>query len=244
MTAIPWLDHDDPFPEPRHFVQNNARLPDGLIAVSETMTLSRLQEAYRQGIFPWYSEGEAVMWWCTSPRMVLRPKELIVRRSLRKKIKQVCTDPAWEIRVDSSFQEVMLACASSKRAGQAGTWITSDIIATYTAMHQIGQAHSVETWYNNQLVGGLYCINLGKMIYGESMFTRMTDASKLALCALCAWSESVGIAMIDCQQQTQHLASLGALPIRKEEFLDWIASQIDLPAPLWNWNKSVLCAYN
>jgi leucyl/phenylalanyl-tRNA--protein transferase len=244
MTSIVWLDPQSQFPSPRDFRQEDPRLPDGLIALSETLDADQLLEAYRHGIFPWYSAEQPVMWWCTSPRMVLNPKEIKISHSLRKKIKQIRVDPAWEIRVDSAYQEVMTACAKTNRHGQDGTWITSEIIDAYVELHQRGMTHSVETWHNNVLVGGLYCVNLGKMVFGESMFTHITDASKLALCALCAWCTRVGIEMIDCQQETGHLASLGASPIKKEQFLDWIESQIDLPSPPWDWSKEVLYAYN
>jgi leucyl/phenylalanyl-tRNA--protein transferase len=244
MTAIVWLDPEDPFPKPREFTQDDPQLPNGLIALSDTLDAKRLLEAYQQGIFPWYNEDQPVMWWCTSPRMVLEPQQIKISKSLYKTIKQRLLDPAWEIRIDTSFTEVMRSCANSSRHGQDGTWITPDIIEAYTALHHQGFAHSVETWHNHQLVGGLYCINLGAMVYGESMFTKVTDASKLALCALCAWCRTVGIGMIDCQQETEHLASLGAHPIPKGQFLDWIEQQVDLATPTWNWGKEVLYAYN
>jgi leucyl/phenylalanyl-tRNA---protein transferase len=244
MKVNPWIDAHRTFPSPRHFVQTHPELPDDLIALSETMDDELLLNAYRQGIFPWYSAGQPIMWWCTSPRMVLHTAEIKITHSLRKKIKQVIKNPAWEIRVDHTFREVIAACAHAQRKDQDGTWITDQIIEHYCELHDRGFAHSVETWFDGALVGGLYGINLGKMFYGESMFMLTTDASKLALAALCAWCQTVDIQLIDCQQQTQHLSSLGARPISKIEFLDWIASQIDLPAPSWNWSKSVLCAYN
>jgi leucyl/phenylalanyl-tRNA--protein transferase len=203
-----------------------------------------LLAAYRQGIFPWYSEGQPVMWWCTSPRMVLDTRQINIRYSLHKKLRQVQKNPAWEIKVDTVFQEVISACAKSHRKDQDGTWITEEIIAYYFRLHQQGIAHSVETWFEGQLVGGLYGINLGTMFYGESMFTNVSDASKIALAALCAWCAKVNIHLIDCQQQTSHLKSMGAHPISKDYFLDWIESHIDQPAPTWQWDKSVLYAYN
>ena len=245
MTAIPWLeDTDGLFPSPRSFIQSDPDLPEGLLALSNTMDANLLLQAYRQGIFPWYSEGQPVMWWCTAPRMVLDTQALKLSHSLLKKLKQVISNQAWEVRVDSAFKKVITACAQSQRKNQDGTWITDDIIEHYLTLHQWGIAHSVETWLDGELVGGLYGINLGKMMYGESMFKDVTDASKIALAALCAWCNQVGIRYIDCQQETSHLASLGAKAIPKNDFLDWIESQIDLPAPTWNWNKSVLYAYN
>ncbi len=244
MTEIQWLRTNSPFPSPRDFVQDDPELPDGLIAISDSINENRLIAAYRQGIFPWYSKGQPVLWWCTSPRMVLETSSIKISNSLRKKIQQVQVNSEWEIKIDTSFQTMMESCANTQRKDQDGTWITSEIIDSYVKLHHLGIAHSVEMWYQNELVGGLYGINLGKMMYGESMFTRVTDASKVALTALCAWCASVGIQRIDCQQETDHLGSLGAHPIPKKDFLDWIESQIDLPAPPWNWNKSVLCAYN
>jgi len=244
MTAIPWIDEDRSFPSPRQFIQKNPELPEDLIALSESMDEELLLEAYRQGIFPWYNEGQPVMWWCTSPRMVLKCSEIKISHSLHKKMKQVLKNPLWEIKVDTAFIEVIQACSNAQRKNQQGTWITNEIIAYYSILNQQGFAHSVETWFDGNLVGGLYGINLGKMFYGESMFMHVTDSSKLALAALCAWCNQVGIELIDCQQQTQHLSSLGAKPISKIEFLDWIDSQVNLPPPSWNWNKSVLCAYN
>jgi leucyl/phenylalanyl-tRNA--protein transferase len=176
--------------------------------------------------------------------MVLKCSEIKISHSLRKKMKQVLKNPLWEIKVDTAFTEVIQACSNAQRKNQQGTWITNEIVAYYSILNQQGFAHSVEAWFDGNLVGGLYGINLGKMFYGESMFMHVSDASKLALVALCAWCNEVGIQLIDCQQQTQHLSSLGAKPISKTEFLDWIDSQVDLPPPSWNWNKSVLCAYN
>jgi leucyl/phenylalanyl-tRNA--protein transferase len=244
MTDIKWLRTNSPFPSPRDFVQDDSELPEGLIAISDSINENRLIAAYRLGIFPWYSKGQPVLWWCTSPRMVLKTSHIKISKSLHKKIQQVQTNPEWEIKIDTAFQTVMESCANTQRKDQDDTWITAEIIDSYVQLHHLGIAHSVETWYQNELVGGLYGINLGKMMYGESMFTKVTDASKIALTALCAWCTSVGIELIDCQQETHHLGSLGAKPIPKTEFLDWIESQIDLPAPSWNWNKSVLCAYN
>jgi leucyl/phenylalanyl-tRNA--protein transferase len=245
MTAIPWIElHSPLFPSPRTFVQDNPELPQDLIALSDSMDEQLLLAAYRQGIFPWYSEGQPVMWWCTSPRMVLDTRQINISDSLRKKLKQVLKNPAWEIKVDTAFREVITACAQSQRKDQDGTWITEEIIAHYAQLHEQGIAHSVETWFDGTLVGGLYGINLGTMFYGESMFRKITDASKIALAALCAWCAEVHIHLIDCQQQTTHLLSMGAHPIPKDSFLDWIESHIDQPSPLWKWDKSVLCAYN
>lgn len=241
MTVTPWILDDEPLPSPKNAPSNDPNIPSGLIALTESISTQRLIEAYRQGIFPWYSRPGPVMWWCTSPRMVLETSKFKVSQSLKKTIRAVLLNPSWEIRVDCAFKEVIQACANSPRNGEVGdTWITPAIIEYYGELHQMGLAHSVETWYDGQLVGGLYGVNLGKMLYGESMFTRVNNASKLALAALCAWCVQVGIRYIDCQQETSHLASLGASPLPQDYFLNWLESQIDLPAPLWNWDKSVL----
>jgi leucyl/phenylalanyl-tRNA--protein transferase len=239
ITAIAWLDDQDPLPSPRSLIDPDPRFP-GLLAFSDTLYPDRLLEAYSQGMFPWYSENEPVMWWCTHPRMVLDTKSFKVSHSFRKKIQSVLEDDDWEVRIDQSFVNVINACASVNRQGQNGTWITDEIIDAYDQLHHQGHVHSVESWHQGQLVGGLYCVNIGKMIYGESMFAHKTDASKIALAALSAWCISEDIRYIDCQQETKHLASLGARPISREDFLDWIESQIKLPLPQWSFDKNIL----
>lgn len=241
MTDIAWIEAGEALPCPRSFFQDNPELPDSLIAMSAEMSPERLIEAYSQGMFPWYSAGDPVMWWCTAPRMVLNTNHVIVRESLAKSIRQIFQSPSWEIRVDHAFTEVMQACANSPRSGQSGgTWITDEVLTHYASLFDLGIAHSVETWFENRLVGGLYCINLGKMVYGESMFSRVSNASKIALVALCTWLKSQDIDWIDCQQETEHLASMGATPLDKTLFLDGIASRIKFPAPDWKWDKNVL----
>lgn len=199
-----------------------------------------LIHAYRHGIFPWYSEGEPVSWWCPDPRMVLIPKQFKVSRSLKKKISQVIDDPSYEIRVDFNFINVIESCAQMIRPGQNGTWITSAIKQSYSELHQLGNAHSIETWHDGKLVGGLYAVNLGKMVYGESMFAKEDDASKLALAALCGWCNLVGIELIDCQQETRHLTSLGGHPIPRDKFLQYVHEFINLPTPEWKFGKNAL----
>jgi leucyl/phenylalanyl-tRNA--protein transferase len=239
MTSIPWVKQDEALPSPRLNPDPDQRFP-GLMAFSEDLNADRLIEAYRQGMFPWYSAGEPIMWWCTHPRMVLPTKNFKASLSLKKKIAQVCEDESWEIRVDHSFQKTIEACAAKPRPGQNGTWITDEIIQAYTDLHQQGFAHSIETWHNAKLIGGLYCVSFGTMIFGESMFTHETDASKLALAALCGWCNLVGIEVIDCQQETKHLASLGAAPMTRELFLDWTEQHVDLSAPQWRFGKNTL----
>ena len=147
MTAIPWIDESRTFPSPRRFIQTNPELPDDLLALSESMDEELLLSAYQQGIFPWYSDGQPVMWWCTSPRMVLNTAEIKITHSLSKKIKQVLKNPLWEIRVDTAFVDVIQACANAQRKNQQGTWITNEIISYYSILQERGFAHSVETWF-------------------------------------------------------------------------------------------------
>jgi leucyl/phenylalanyl-tRNA--protein transferase len=239
MSYPTYLNPEDPLPLPRLFEQD-PKFPDGLIAISDSITPKRLIEAYQKGIFPWPSENHPILWWFTSPRMTLRPEDMIIRRSLKKKIQQVLINPDWEIKIDHSFETVIRSCANSTREGQSGTWITPEIQENYIALHHQGIAHSIETWHQDELVGGLYGINLGKMFYGESMFMKTADASKLALAALCAQAIQSGIALIDCQQETSHLTSLGAQLMDKTSFLDTIEKLSIQPSPNWSFNKEVL----
>lgn len=239
MSKIQWVDDDDELPSPRTLIDPDPRFP-GLLALSDSLNPTRLLEAYRQGMFPWYSENEPVMWWCTHPRMVLETKSFKVSHSLHKTIQQVLEDENWSIQIDRSFIKTIRSCAAIPRHGQNGTWITEEIIQAYEQLHLQEYVHSVETYYRDELVGGLYCVNIGNMVYGESMFANKTDASKLALAALSAWCNSKGIRYIDCQQETKHLASLGAKPISREDFLDWIDPQTALPSPNWSFDKHVL----
>jgi leucyl/phenylalanyl-tRNA--protein transferase len=213
---IPWLERDDPFPP----LASALRHPNGLLAAGADLSPERLLAAYRQGIFPWYSDGEPILWWSPDPRMVLIPTELKVSRSLAKTLR----NRRYEIRFDSAFAAVMQGCASrgadhaGPGAGEAGTWITDDMRAAYQRLHELGYAHSVETWIEGELAGGLYGVAIGRMFYGESMFTRVRDASKMAMVHLVRRLERQRYAMIDCQMHTRHLASLGARAIPRSNF--------------------------
>lgn len=239
MRPIPWINREEALPSPINNPDPDPRFP-GLIAASNELNVKRLIEAYQQGIFPWYSEGEPILWWCTNPRMVLYTNEFKVSRSLKKFIQKFINDSDCEIRVNCNFLNVINACASKLRPGQNGTWITSEIINAYYDLHKLGHAHSIETWYKNQLVGGLYCVNFGEMAFGESMFSDKPNSSKVALATLCAWATSNKIAMIDCQQETEHLRSLGARPIAREAFLNCVAKCRSKPQPDWNFGKEFL----
>ncbi len=222
------LRHDTPFPP----VAQALREPNGLLAAGGSLDAQRLLEAYRHGIFPWFNAGEPILWWSPDPRMVLFPEEFKMSRSLRKTLRH----KDYEIRTDSAFEQVMRACAA-QRGEQAGTWIHENMIIVYTELHNMGVAHSVETWINGQLAGGLYGISIGRMFYGESMFSLATDASKIAFAHLSAQLLRWGYGMIDCQMSTPHLASLGAREIPRAEFMRRLQELIHYPSQLvWQFD--------
>lgn len=194
-------------------VENALREPNGLLAVGGDLSPQRLLEAYSKGIFPWFNADEPILWWSPNPRMVLFPEEIKISRSLRKTLKK----DHYQIRTDGSFTQVMHACASSRK-GQVGTWIHPEMIAAYTALHDMGLAHCVETWMDGELVGGLYGVALGQVFFGESMFSRVPDASKIALVHLAKQLQRWEFGLIDCQVKTGHLTSLGAREIPRSEF--------------------------
>lgn len=212
------IENDCPFPA----LSSALTEPNGLIAIGGDLSISRLLVAYQQGIFPWFSHNEPVMWWSPDPRMVLFPNELKISRSLAKTLK----NNAFEIRFNTAFREVITACSKKARPGQAGTWITNEIINAYCAMFDAGYAISAETWLENQLVGGCYGIKLGKMFYGESMFHHVNDASKVAFAHLVQALKADGIEMIDCQMKTELLASFGAREISRVEFAQKLAELV------------------
>jgi len=217
---IHWLRSGDPFPPLTAALTE----PNGLLAAGGELSAIRLIEAYRQGIFPWFNPGQPVLWWSPDPRMVLFPSEFRISRSLEKTLR----NRDYEVHADSGFQAVMRACAEP-RPEQDGTWISDDMIAAYCALHDQGIAHSVETWIDGELAGGLYGVALGRMFYGESMFTRVADASKIALAHLVRQLERWGYGMIDCQVHTGHLASLGAREIPRADFMRKLAELVNYP---------------
>lgn len=238
---IPWLEAQTPLPRPE-LAQKSGTSLAGLVAAGGGLSVARLREAYEQGLFPWFSEGQPVLWWSPDPRMVLHTEEFKLHRSLRKTLQRFQHDPRCEIRFDSHFRDVIRHCANSPRRGQPGTWIVEEMISAYEALHLAGLAHSIETWVDGELVGGLYCVAIGNTIFGESMFALQTDASKIALAALVAFARSNHISWIDCQQNTKHLASLGAREIPRSEFLQQIRQANHeamlnwyLDRSCWNW---------
>lgn len=223
---IPWLDSDTSFPPPEQAL----REPNGLLAAGGDLSAGRLVAAYSQGIFPWFSRGEPILWWSPDPRMVLFPEELKVSRSLGKTLRK----RAYEIRTDTAFRNVMEGCAAP-REGQPGTWISPAMIAAYTRLFEAGLAHSVETWINGELAGGLYGVALGRMFYGESMFSRAADSSKIAFVHLVRQLGRWEFGMIDCQMKTAHLASLGAREIPREQFLRKLRELVEYPSVPGPW---------
>lgn len=228
---IPWLEIDTPFPDVAAALTEADGAP-GLLAAGADLSPQRLLNAYRHGIFPWFSEGQPILWWSTDPRMVLRTDRFVVSDSLRKKLKKVhnsmhCGGP-WEIRFDNAFESVMRACAAPRKDG-AGTWISEEIVRGYTDLHRWGYAHSAELWLDGDLVGGAYGVSIGRMFYGESMFARVADASKIALTYLVHFLRENGVSLIDCQQETPHLASLGAAPIPRAQFIAHLKQTVEAP---------------
>jgi len=225
---IHWLAPGDPFPP----VEAALRDPAGLLAAGGDLSARTLVDAYRRGIFPWFGEGDPILWWSTDPRMVLFTDEFRVSHSLRKRLSRSIDDDRIAVRCDSAFEDVIRACAAPRDV-DGGTWIIDRMVAAYVDLHRLGIAHSVETWIDGRLAGGLYGVAIGGMFYGESMFTRVTDASKIALAHLVAFARSEAMPMLDCQQQTAHLASMGARAIARTDFMTRIATLVDRPAIDW-----------
>ena len=227
---IRWLrGADDPLPEARYALGRSSDAP-GLVAAGGELAPKRLIEAYGKGIFPWYSEGQPILWWSPDPRMVLLPAEFRLARSLKKTLRRFVACVGCELRVDSAFRRVITACATTQREGEPGTWIVPEMIEAYCAWHDAGRAHSFETWIDGELAGGLYGVSLGRMFFGESMFAHRTDASKIALAALVAFCREHGIETIDCQQRTSHLASFGGRELPRAEFLRRLGVALAMPA--------------
>lgn len=224
---IPWLESAETFPP----LGLALREPNGLLCAGGDLTPQRLVLAYLNGIFPWYSPGEPILWWSPDPRMVLFPAEFRTSRSLRKTLR----NGNYSVRLDTRFKAVIQACARTPRKDQPGTWITAEIQAAYIRLHELGYAHSVETWVDETLVGGLYGLAIGRMFYGESMFSYATDASKIAIAHLTHFLEREGFGLIDCQMNTSHLASLGAREIPRCEFIARLQKLTAIPPLNGRW---------
>ncbi len=231
MSDIVWLDEShNLFPD----VSMALTDPDGLLAAGGDLSVSRLLEAYRRGIFPWYEEDQPILWWSPDPRCVLYPDQLHISRSLKKTLRK----NNYQVTFDQAFMSVIQHCAES-RHDQGGTWITPDMLEAFEQLHALGIAHSVEIWYIEnelpQLVGGLYGIAMGSVFFGESMFSRCTDASKIALLKLSQQLSAWGFNLIDCQVHSDHLESLGAITIERQQFVSHLEEHINNPRQsLWN----------
>lgn len=225
---LTWLERDDPFPP----VEAALRDPNGLLCAGADLSAKRLLAAYRRGIFPWYSGDEPILWWSPDPRMVLYCEELKVSRSLAKSAR----NKDYRVTVDGCFEEILAGCSASRKDG-AGTWLGKEMRKAYLALHRAGHAHSFETWQGDKLVGGLYGVAIGRAFFGESMFSRATDASKVALVRLVETLRERGTPMIDCQQRTPLLASLGAREIPRRQFLRRLAALVNYPEPPEKWTR-------
>ncbi|WP_373974754.1 leucyl/phenylalanyl-tRNA--protein transferase [Chitinibacter sp. SCUT-21] len=232
---IPWLDHRHQFP-PLATALNE---PNGLLAAGGDLAPGRVLAAYRRGIFPWFMPGEPILWWSPSPRMVLYPNELHIHRSLAK----VLRNKPYRVTFDTAFRDVMQGCAEP-RGAETGTWISPEMLEAYVALHEAGYAHSFECWMGDELVGGLYGMAIGKMFYGESMFARRADASKIAFVHAVQWLSAQGFGLIDCQMYTDHLARFGAREISRDDFieqLEMLTAQYDVLGP-WPYRYESLGA--
>ncbi len=235
---LSWIDDLSPLP-PAHTALGPDTDAPGLVAAGGRVTHARLEEAYRMGIFPWYGPGQPPLWWSPDPRMVLPVADFKLSRSLKKTLRRFIQDPRCEIRFDSDFPAVIQACASTPREGQDGTWIVPELMQAYIDWHRKGRVHSAETWVDGQLVGGLYFVNIGRMCFGESMFAHRTDASKIAMAAFVAACRARGVALIDCQQNTRHLASLGASETARTQFLAQVAHATRAVPPAdWTYDEN------
>jgi leucyl/phenylalanyl-tRNA--protein transferase len=222
-----WLTGDQEFPP----LERALRRPNGLLAAGGDLSPQRLLRAYRRGIFPWYSPGDPILWWSPDPRTVLFPAELHIGRTLRKTLRK----RAFEVRADTAFATVIERCGEP-RPGQSGTWITDEMKHAYIGLHALGLAHSVESWREGELVGGLYGVALGRMFFGESMFSRESNASKVGFVHMVAQFRTWGMPLIDCQMPTSHLASFGAREIPRSEFLDLVHHLVPQPARSSPWH--------
>lgn len=235
---IPWLSAELDFPPAASALAEPVG-PNGLLAAGGDLSPPRLLAAYMQGIFPWYSPGEPILWWSPDPRMVLYPEEVKLSRSLAKTLR----NSAYNVRFDTVFSATISACANKPRTGQSGTWISPEMMAAYEKLHHLGYAHSVETWIDGELVGGLYGIAIGRAFYGESMFSHVRDASKIALAHLCAYLKQQEFGIIDCQMKTNHLVSLGARLIPRSDFVATLATLASSGPPPGSWPAMAIDGY-
>jgi len=228
MSHIPWLEGSSlDFPHPSQALHE----PNGLLAAGGDLSCKQLVHAYKHGIFPWFDDTQPILWWSPNPRLVIKPRNLHISRSLKKTLKR----GQFRVTSDTCFRAVMMACAEP-REDQGGTWITDQMLDAYVGLHEHGYAHSVEVWSDSQLVGGLYGVAIGKVFFGESMFSRTSNASKVAFALLMTALRDAGLELVDCQVQTDHLQSLGAHEITRQHFLDLLVNLTQSPNR-WPTNK-------
>jgi len=232
---LPWLAPGDPFPDAAKAWGPADPVP-GLLAAGGALDVDTLLRAYGGCIFPWFSEGQPILWWSPDPRMTLEVARFRLHRSLRKTLTKLLGEGRLEIRFDSAFDTVIATCSVMPRAGQSGTWIVPEMVHAYGELHRAGHAHSVEAWIDGKLAGGLYCVAIGRAVFGESMFALQPDASKLALAALVAFCRRAGVEVIDCQQNTAHLASLGATEVARQRFVAHVARAREGAPPAWRFD--------
>lgn len=232
QPELPWISEGQALPAADCAWGPSSPAP-GLLAASSDLSTQRLIEAYSQGIFPWFSEGQPVLWWSPDPRMVLITKNFRLHRSLHQTLRRWTLTPGFELCFDRDFSRVIRRCASCHRDGQTGTWIVPKMVDAYEELHIMGLAHSSEVWFQDELVAGLYFVNLGGALFGESMFTTISDGSKMALASLVSVCLQQGIHAIDCQQNTRHLASLGAKEIPRRTFVNGVRQAIGHPGIDW-----------
>ena len=225
MTALAWLAPGDPFPPASQALDD----PAGLLAAGADLSTRTLLRAYRRGIFPWYSDGQPVLWWSPDPRLVLLPERFHASRRLLRSLRQ----PHWQFSLNAAFEQVISACAGTLRHGQGGTWITADMRNAYCQLHRLGHAHSLEVWHDGELVGGIYGVRIGRVFFGESMFSHARDASKAAMAMLCRIHDSLQMDLLDCQLESAHLLSLGAQVMPRAQFEQQLAVLTVAETPPW-----------
>ena len=234
---LTWMLPGDPFPSLSRAWGPDSDAP-GLLAAGGALDVETLSDAYARGIFPWFNETQPTLWWSPDPRMVLATEEFKVHDSLKKTLRRFQHEAGCEIRMNSDFAGVIRQCAQAPRQGQNGTWILGAMVDAYCALHAQGLAHSVETWVDGKLVAGLYCVAIGQAVFGESMFSERSNGSKIALSALVAFCLHHQVAQIDCQQNTQHLASLGACPVPRADFVASLSQTTQAPALDWQFSPA------
>ena len=233
---VQWIEPGQPFP-PVSDAWGASDPAPGLLAIGGSLDVNTLRRAYCQGIFPWFNDGQPILWWSPDPRMVLKTDAFRLHRSMRQTLKAFLAQADNELRIDTAFCEIIRACATTTRVGQKGTWIGDDMVQAYDSLHAAGMAHSFEVWSQGKLVGGLYCVAVGGAVFGESMFSRVSNASKLALTGLVAFCRYNCITHIDCQQNTSHLASLGAAEMSRTDFLAAVRQAAVVPSPIWRFDS-------